>query len=68
MSPIFPGDVPFRPELPRNPIRHDVVLPLLWATWRWTGDPKYLEPFRDEGPKILEKLPFWRRAPKVSES
>lgn len=24
--------------------------PLLWAAWRWTGDAKYFQPFRDGGP------------------
>ncbi|MFB3854846.1 MAG: LamG-like jellyroll fold domain-containing protein [Vicinamibacterales bacterium] len=27
--------------------------PLLWAAWRWTGDEKYLQPFRDAGPGSL---------------
>jgi len=33
------------------------VLPLLWAVWRWTGDPKYLAPFRDEGARAFERAP-----------
>ncbi len=32
----------------------DRVWPVFWAAWRWTGDPKYLQPFLDEGPRSLE--------------
>src|SRR4029079_59124 len=41
-----------------RPSPTDVVLPLLWAAWRFTGNPEYLLPTRDEGPSILELLPF----------
>ena len=34
----------------------DRVWPILWAAWRWTGDSKYLQPFQDEGPRILEMI------------
>jgi hypothetical protein len=33
------------------------VLPVFWAAWKWTRDPKYLEPFRDQGPRALEAIP-----------
>ncbi|MGZ8843115.1 MAG: LamG-like jellyroll fold domain-containing protein, partial [Pyrinomonadaceae bacterium] len=33
------------------------VLPILWAAWKWTGDPKYLEPFKDEGARALDLIP-----------
>jgi concanavalin A-like lectin/glucanase superfamily protein len=33
------------------------VLPVLWAAWKWTGDAKYLEPFKDEGARALEMIP-----------
>ena len=33
------------------------VLPVYWAAWKWTGDAKYLEPFRDEGSRSLETIP-----------
>jgi hypothetical protein len=32
------------------------ALPLIWAAWRWTGNPKYLDPFRDEGLRMLESI------------
>jgi len=32
------------------------VLPVLWAAWKWTGDEKYLEPFRNLGPRALETI------------
>ena len=32
------------------------VLPVLWAAWKWTGDQKYLEPFRNLGPRALETI------------
>ena len=32
------------------------VLPVFWAAWRWTGDAKYLQPFRDEGPRALDSI------------
>jgi concanavalin A-like lectin/glucanase superfamily protein len=32
------------------------VLPVLWAAWKWTGDEKYLEPFRSLGPRALETI------------
>ncbi len=32
------------------------VLPLLWGAYRLTGDAKYLEPFRDEGPRALSSI------------
>ncbi|HTV22347.1 MAG TPA: LamG domain-containing protein, partial [Polyangiaceae bacterium] len=35
----------------------DTVLPLFWAVWRWTGDPKYLLPFRDIGARAFERAP-----------
>ena len=33
------------------------VLPVFWAAWRWTGDQKYLQPFRDQGARALESIP-----------
>ena len=33
------------------------VLPVFWAAWKWTGDPKYLEPFRAQGARALEGIP-----------
>ena len=33
------------------------VLPVFWAAWKWTGDPKYLEPFKDQGARALETIP-----------
>jgi hypothetical protein len=33
------------------------VLPVFWAAWKWTGDAKYLEPFKDLGPRALESIP-----------
>jgi hypothetical protein len=32
------------------------VLPVFWAAWRWTGDAKYLQPFKDEGPRSLDSM------------
>jgi hypothetical protein len=34
----------------------DRIWPILWAAWRWTGDAKYLQPLRDEGPRILDLI------------
>lgn len=34
----------------------DRIWPILWAAWRWTGDAKYLQPLRDEGPRILDVI------------
>ncbi|HEV7684126.1 MAG TPA: hypothetical protein VGO68_18490, partial [Pyrinomonadaceae bacterium] len=33
------------------------VLPVYWAAWKWTGDAKYLEPFKDQGARALESIP-----------
>jgi len=33
------------------------VMPVFWAAWKWTGDPKYLQPFRDQGARALESIP-----------
>ncbi|HSQ23689.1 MAG TPA: LamG-like jellyroll fold domain-containing protein [Pyrinomonadaceae bacterium] len=33
------------------------VLPILWAAWKWTGNEKYLAPFRDEGARALDLIP-----------
>ena len=33
------------------------VLPVFWAAWKWTGDPKYLAPFQDQGARALESIP-----------
>ena len=33
------------------------ILPVFWAAWKLSGDPKYLEPFRDLGPRALETIP-----------
>jgi hypothetical protein len=41
-------------EAPNN---RGSVLPIFWAAWKWTGDSKYLEPFRDEGSRSLETIP-----------
>jgi Concanavalin A-like lectin/glucanases superfamily len=41
-------------EAPNN---RGSVLPIFWAAWKWTGDAKYLEPFRDLGPRALEAIP-----------
>ena len=29
---------------------------VFWAAYKWTGDAKYLQPLRDEGPAILTSL------------
>jgi len=34
----------------------DRIWPILWASWRWTGDQKYLQPLLDEGPRSLEMI------------
>ncbi|HEX8141314.1 MAG TPA: LamG-like jellyroll fold domain-containing protein [Pyrinomonadaceae bacterium] len=39
------------------PANRGNVLPVFWAAYRWTGDQKYLLPFRDEGPWALEAIP-----------
>jgi hypothetical protein len=42
----------------------DKVTPLsidwyvFWAAYKWTGDAKYLQPLRDEGPAILASITF----------
>jgi hypothetical protein len=41
-------------ELPNN---RGSVLPILWAAWKWTGNEKYLAPFRDEGGRALDLIP-----------
>jgi hypothetical protein len=41
-------------EAPNN---RGSVLPVFWAAWKWTGDPKYLSPFQDQGPRALESIP-----------
>jgi Concanavalin A-like lectin/glucanases superfamily len=41
-------------EAPNN---RGSILPILWAAWKWTGDTKYLEPFRDLGPRALDTIP-----------
>jgi hypothetical protein len=41
-------------ELPNN---RGSVLPVLWAAWKWTGNEKYLAPFRDEGARALDLIP-----------
>jgi hypothetical protein len=41
-------------ELPNN---RGSVLPILWAAWKWTGNEKYLAPFRDEGARALDVIP-----------
>lgn len=33
------------------------VLPVFWGAWKWTGDQKYLQPFRDQGARALESIP-----------
>jgi hypothetical protein len=33
------------------------VLPVYWAAWKFTGDAKYLEPFKDQGARGLESIP-----------
>jgi hypothetical protein len=33
------------------------IWPLLWASYRWTGDEKYLRPMRDAGPRGLATNP-----------
>jgi hypothetical protein len=33
------------------------VLPIFWAAWKWTGEAKYLEPFKDQGPRALDSIP-----------
>ena len=30
--------------------------PVLWSAWRWSNDPKYLQPFLDQGPSSLRLL------------
>jgi len=41
-------------EVPNN---RGSVLPILWAAWKWTGDEKYLAPFREEGARALDLIP-----------
>jgi hypothetical protein len=41
-------------EAPNN---RGSVLPVFWAAWKWTGDAKYLEPFKDQGARALESIP-----------
>src|SRR3989475_1673192 len=41
-------------EAPNN---RGSVLPIFWAAWKWTGNPKDLEPFRDLGARALETIP-----------
>jgi len=41
-------------ETPNN---RGSVLPVLWAAWKWTGNEKYLAPFRDEGARALDLIP-----------
>ena len=41
-------------EMPNN---RGSVLPILWAAWKWTGNEKYLAPFRDEGARALDLIP-----------
>jgi hypothetical protein len=41
-------------ELPNN---RGSVLPILWAAWKWTGDEKYLAPFREEGARAVDLIP-----------
>jgi hypothetical protein len=41
-------------EVPNN---RGSVLPILWAAWKWTGNEKYLAPFRDEGARALDLIP-----------
>ncbi len=39
------------------PANRGNVAPIFWAAWRWTGDPKYLLPFQDEGSRSLDSIP-----------
>ncbi len=41
-------------EAPNN---RGSVLPILWSAWKWTGNEKYLAPFRDEGARALDLIP-----------
>ncbi|HWP52748.1 MAG TPA: LamG-like jellyroll fold domain-containing protein, partial [Pyrinomonadaceae bacterium] len=41
-------------EVPNN---RGSVLPILWSAWKWTGDQKYLAPFREEGARALDLIP-----------
>ena len=41
-------------EAPNN---RGSVLPVLWSAWKWTGDEKYLAPFRDDGARALDSIP-----------
>jgi hypothetical protein len=41
-------------EAPNN---RGSVLPVFWVAWKWTGDAKYLEPFKDLGARALENIP-----------
>ena len=41
-------------EAPNN---RGSVLPVFWAAWKWTGDQKYLAPFRHQGARALESIP-----------
>jgi hypothetical protein len=34
----------------------DRIWPIFWASWRWTGNRKYLEPLVDEGPRTIEMI------------
>lgn len=41
-------------EMPNN---RGSILPILWSAWKWTGDEKYLGPFREEGTRALDLIP-----------
>jgi hypothetical protein len=41
-------------EAPNN---RGSVLPVFWAAWKWTGDPRYLAPFQGRGARALEAIP-----------
>ena len=41
-------------DIPNN---RGSVLPVLWSAWKWTGDEKYLAPFREEGARALDVIP-----------
>jgi hypothetical protein len=41
-------------DMPNN---RGSVLPILWSAWKWTGDEKYLAPFREEGARALDSIP-----------
>src|SRR5437867_9920927 len=45
-----------------------IFLPVFWAAWKWTGDQKYLAPFRHQGARALESIPADRKSTRLNSS